>query len=320
MDVVTDLGAFRRPSRGSVVTIGAYDGVHLGHQALFRRVLAMARERHCDSTIVTFDRHPATVVRPQSAPLLLTDTEQKLELLAATGVDRTVVIPFDEERSREQAEDFVTEVLVDGVGARAVVVGSDFRFGHGGRGNVELMRRMGSEHGFEVVGIELVPGDGDAGAVPVSSTRIRSLLAAGEVEAAAALLGRPHEVRGVVVHGDGRGRDLGFPTANIAVPAGILLPADGIYAGWYERPPAGATPGGVHPAAVSVGRRPTFYDELGTPVVEAYLLDFDEDLYGERAKVRFTTRLRGDQERFASVDELVAQMAKDVTAARAALA
>jgi len=226
--------------------------------------------------------------------------------------------PFDESRSRESAEDFVEEVLVGCLRARLVVVGQDFHFGYGRRGNVALLSRMGEERGFDVVGLGLVDETGDWSHGPgeaVSSTRIRSLLIEGRVAEAAGLLGRPHEVRGEVRRGDGRGgAELGFPTANIAVPQEILLPADGIYAGHFERPD-----GSVHAAAISLGRRPTFYEHADSSLLEAYLLDFSGDLYGERAKVRFVTRLRGE-ERFDSPEALAAQMAKDVEATRAALA
>ena len=312
MEVITDLAACPADERGAVVTIGAYDGVHLGHRALIGRVVAMAGELGAAAAVVTFDRHPATVVRPASAPKLLTDLDQKLELLAATGLDRAVVLRFDEERSRESAEEFVEEVLVGCLRARAVVVGHDFHFGHRRRGNVPLLQEMGAELGFDVLGISLVADQ--AGQEPVSSTRIRQLLAAGDVQAAARLLGRPHEVRGRVERGDARGRGLGFPTANVAVPPAILLPAEGIYAGWYER-----QGGEVHPAAISLGRRPTFHHHDGVTVLEAHLLDFDGDLYEERAKVRFVRRLR-DDERFDSADGLTAQMARDVEATRLALA
>ena len=313
MEVVNYLAdCRRRAGRATVVTIGAYDGVHVGHQALISRVRAMAGELGLASAVVTFDRHPATVVRPHSAPRLLTDLEQKLELLAATGADTCVVVPFDEERSRESAEDFVREILVGCLEARAVVVGHDFHFGHRRRGDVALLQRMGAELGFDVLGISLV-AEGPGGE-PVSSTRIRDLIGAGEVERAAALLGRHHEVRGTVERGDARGQSLGYPTANVSVPPEVLLPADGIYAGWYVR--AG---GGVHAAALSLGRRPTFYEDADTSVLEAHLLDFDGDLYGERARVRFVARLRGE-ERFDSGAALVAQMARDVEAARMALA
>jgi riboflavin kinase/FMN adenylyltransferase len=311
MEVITDLAACPAPERGCVVTIGAYDGVHLGHRSLIGRVKTMAAELGYQTAVVTFDRHPATVVRPESAPKLLTDLDQKLELLADLGVDYTLVLHFDEERSKEPAEDFVSTILVGCLRARAVVVGHDFKFGHGRRGNVEMLQRMGGQYDFEVLGINLVHDDGDR--APVSSTRIRTLLAEGQVAEAAKLLGRPHEVRGVVMHGDARGRELGFPTANVAVPGDILLPADGIYAGWYERPD-----GSVHATAISLGHRPTFYEQAGASLLEAYLLDFDGDLYDEPARVRFVRRLRGEV-RFESVDALVTQIRQDVTDTRAAL-
>ena len=313
MEVITDPASAPPLPDGTVVTIGAYDGVHTGHRALIEEVRRLADTRGCATAVVTFDRHPAMVVRPDSAPKLLTDLEQKLELLAETGVDHTLVIHFDAERARESAEDFVEEVLVGVLHARAVVVGHDFHFGHGRRGNVELLTTLGREHGFDVLGLKLF--DDEQGTAPVSSTRIRQLLLAGDVAGAAELLGRDHEVRGVVQHGDGRGGpELGYPTANVGVPDDILLPGDGIYAGWYERPN-----GEVHAAAISLGRRPTFYEDADESLLEAYLLDFTGDLYGEPAKVRFVSRLRGEQ-RFDSVDALITQMGKDVDATRQALA
>jgi riboflavin kinase/FMN adenylyltransferase len=312
MEVLRDMAACPVPVAGSAVTIGAFDGVHLGHRAVIEEVRRRASILGCPTAVVTFDRHPAAVVRPESAPKLLTDTDQKLERLAVAGVDYTLVLHFDEDRSHESAEDFVNEVLVGCLRARLVVVGEDFHFGRNRGGNVELLRRMGPSLGFEVEGLTLIPIPGFEG--PVSSTAVRRSLEAGDVVTANRLLGRPHEVRGVVEQGDGRGgKVLGFPTANVAVPAEIQLPADGIYAGWYARPD-----GSTHAAAISIGRRPTFYPEGGPLMLEAYLLDFDGDLYGERAVVRFVSRLRGE-ERFESADALVAQMNKDVEAARAAL-
>jgi riboflavin kinase/FMN adenylyltransferase len=300
---------------GAVVTIGAYDGVHLGHQAVLRLVRELADARGFEAALVTFDRHPAEVVRPESAPRLLTTLEQRLELLDATGdLDLCWVLTFDEARSKEAAEDFVREVLVDGIGARLVVVGADFHFGHRRGGNVPLLERMGAELGFEVLGLGLVAVEGEASGAPYSSTRIRELLAKGDVAEAARLLGRPHEVRGVVERGDQRGAEhLGFPTANLTVPERICLPADGVYAGTFvvedevERP-----------AAISVGTRPTFYED-GDVLVEAYVLDFDGDLYGQRVKVRFREWVRG-QERFDSTEALVEQMHADVEATRRILA
>jgi riboflavin kinase/FMN adenylyltransferase len=224
------------------------------------------------------------------------------------------VLTFDEARSKEAAEDFVREVLVDGIGARLVVVGADFHFGHRRGGNVPLLERMGAELGFEVLGLGLVAVEGEASGAPYSSTRIRELLAKGDVAEAARLLGRPHEVRGVVERGDQRGAEhLGFPTANLTVPERICLPADGVYAGTFV-----AEDEVERPAAISVGTRPTFYED-GDVLVEAYVLDFDGDLYGQRVKVRFREWVRG-QERFDSTEALVEQMHADVEATRRILA
>lgn len=300
------------PASGTAVTIGAYDGVHRGHRQLIAELRRRGDERGLASAVVTFDRHPATVVRPQSAPALLTDLDQKLELLAATGVDRTLVVPFDRQRADESAEEFVVEVLVRALGARLVVVGENFHFGHARKGNVPLLRDLGTVHGFDVLGWRLVA---DAGGEPVSSTRIRALLARGDVAGAADLLGRPHQVRGTVERGDGRGGpELGMPTANVSLAPDTALPAHGIYAGWHER--AG---GARHPAAISLGRRPQFYGRTGQLLLESHLLDFSGDLYGETARVSFVARLRSEQT-FASVPELVTQMRRDAEAARRVLA
>ena len=298
-------------SDGSVVTIGAYDGVHLGHRKVLQLVRDLADARGLDAALVTFDKHPAQVVRPDSAPPLLTSLEQKLELLTEVELlDVVCVLRFDEDRSHETAEEFVREVLVGLLRARLVVVGADFHFGHKRGGNVALLEQMGTDLGFEVIGLGLVAPDDEADREPYSSTRVRGALANGDVAAAAILLGRPHEVRGTVMRGDQRGRELGFPTANVAVPDEICLPADGIYAGEYR------TPDGVwHPAAISLGRRPTFYADADSSLLEAFLLDFEGDLYDQPASVRFLERLRGEQ-RFESVDDLVEQMGKDVEATR----
>jgi riboflavin kinase/FMN adenylyltransferase len=317
MDVVTDLAAYTPPPGGSVVTIGAYDGVHLGHQAVLRLVHDLAIARGHAAVCCTFDRHPAEVVRPGSAPKLLCSLEQKLELLDETDfLDTTFVLTFDESRSHEPAEEFVSEVLVKGLGASLVVVGADFHFGHRRHGTVKLLEQMGAELGFEVLGLGLVPVDGDTTGQPYSSTRVRELLALGDVAGAARLLGRPprpHEVRGTVETGDQRGRELGFPTANVAVPARICLPADGIYAGRF------VDEAGVERAcAISLGRRPTFYEAADASLLEAYVLDFDGDLYDQQVKVRFVDHIRPEL-RFDSVDELVEQMGRDVEAARSVL-
>jgi len=299
-----------RPGEGSAVTIGVFDGVHLGHQLLIGEARRLAAELGARSTVVTFDRHPAAVVRPASAPRLLTDLDQRLDLLEATGIECTQIIDFDEVRAKEPAEDFVNEVLVGCLGARAVIVGADFHFGHNRRGDVDLLRRMGAEHGFEVDGIALM-ASATAGAQPVSSTAIREALAAGDLHAANRMLGRAHEMRGVVHHGDKRARELGMATANVGVPDYLQLPADGVYAGSYQRP-SGAT----HHCVISVGRRPTFYDESGERLVEAHLFDFDGDLYGEAARVRFVDVVRLGQIRFSSTEALAEQMARDGRDAR----
>ena len=312
MHIVTSLDACPDPPDGTVVTIGAFDGVHLGHQALLRLVRERAAERGLPTALVTFDRHPAQVVRPESAPKLLTSLAQKLELLEATGlVDHAVVLTFDETRRRESAEDFVSEVLEGCLRARLVVVGADFHFGKNRRGNVALLERVGAELGFDVVGLELVrAGDDVLGAITYSSTLVRQRLAAGDVRGAAEILGRVHEVRGTVVEGDRRGRELGFPTANVAVPEEICLPAAGIYAGTFR-----GTDGVERPAAISLGHRPTFYTDQAYLLLEAYLLDFSGDLYGQAASVGFVERIRAEQ-RFDSVEALVAAMQRDVEAAR----
>lgn len=315
MEVLRDIEAYRHDGAGSAVTIGAYDGVHLGHRALIAEVRRRAAAAGLESAVVTFDRHPASVVRPESAPRLLTDLDQKLELLASTGIDRTLVLTFDEARSHEPAEDFVQEVLVGCLGAKVVIVGEDFHFGYQRKGNVELLRTMGADLGFEVEGMTLVDASGNPGnGTRVSSTAIRHALGAGDLDTASALLGRPHEVRGIVSHGDKRGRELGFATANVSVPGDILLPADGIYAGWLER-----ADGSIWPAALSLGRRPTFYVEAHASLLEAHLLDFDGDLYDEHVRVRFVERLRGEV-RFESVEALVAQIELDCEQARKILA
>jgi riboflavin kinase/FMN adenylyltransferase len=298
-------------SRGAVVTIGVYDGVHLGHHAVLRLVRELADARRLAAVCVTFDRHPAEVVRPESAPCLLTTPDRKLELLDATGyLDLAFVLHFDEARSREPADEFVREVLVGAAHARLVVVGADFHFGKGRGGDVALLQQMGAELGFEVLGVGL---EAAPGGTIYSSTRIRELLAEGDVAGAAALLGRPHGARGTVVEGDRRGRELGYPTANVAVPGRACLPADGIYAGTF----VGAD-GVERMSAISLGRRPTFYESADASLLEAYVLDFDGDLYGQDVRVRFMSRLRGEV-KFDSVDALVAQIGRDVADTRRAL-
>lgn len=310
------------PEQRSVVTIGAYDGLHLGHRTVIDHVRRLASDSGSRSVIVTFDRHPASLVRPESAPRLLTDQTQKIELLADTGVDAVALIRFDADQAAESPEDFVRRVLVNSLGVRAVVVGEDFHFGRGRAGNVELLRRLGTEHDFEVVPHELVTG-GTTATTVISSTAIRRSIAGGDVEQAATWLGRPYELRGVVADGDKRGRTIGFPTANVEVPVAMCVPGDGVYAAWYVRD-SGPRAGAVYPAAVNIGRRPTFYDDQPVSLVEAHIIDngpIDHqplDLYGESARLRFVARLRGEQ-KFEGIDALKKQLDVDIELARRAL-
>lgn len=313
MRVLSDLSVPPWPGERSVVTIGAYDGVHLGHQAVIAEVRRLAADLGARSAVITFDRHPASVVRPESAPRLLTSLDQKLELLDATGVDATVLVHFDAAQSREAPMDFARRVLVECLAARGVVVGNDFHFGRGRQGNVGTLRDLGAATGFEVFPMTLVPRT-DGPDEPISSTAIRRAMAGGEVELAAALLGRPFEARGIVVEGDQRGRLLGFPTANVEVPSQICLPADGVYAGWYLRPD-----GSRHACALNLGRRPTFYEHADHSLLEAHLLDFNGDLYREAARVQFTHFLRSER-KFDGIDALKAQLAHDIEHARSVLA
>lgn len=308
---VIDLSAMNADASPRAVSIGFFDGVHLGHRAVLRLLRNLADARGIESTLVTFDRHPAEIVRPQLVPKLLTTFEHKLELIEQTGlVDSVAVIHFDEASAAQSAQSFIADTLVAQLAAKVVVVGATFHFGAARAGNVALLDSMGATLGFEVVGLGMVAPGSDPEHPRYSSTRIRTQIAEGDVEAAAVELGRPHEVRGIVEHGDARGRTLGFPTANIGVHASLALPADGIYAVWVIR-----ADGTRHPAAASLGRRPTFYDESGQRLLEAHLLGQDVDLYGENLAVRFVRRLR-DQITFESVDDLAAQIAADAEIAK----
>ena len=297
---------------GHALTIGFYDGVHLGHQAVIQTTQRVAAELGVKSGVVTFDPHPASILRPESAPALITDLEQKLDLLDACGVDTTLVVPFDVHRSQETAEEFVESTVVGLLRARAVVVGADFHFGKDRTGNVDLLAKLGEEHSFRVEGIQLLHRATN-GTESVSSTAIRRALAAGEVEAAAAMLGRNHEIRGPVTEGDERGRTIGFPTANVAVTKDMALPADAVYAAWYVRPN-----GDRWPAAVNIGKRPTFYQNAEHSLLEAHLIGFSGDLYGEAARVQLVSKLRSEQ-RFDGIDALKAQLQHDIAQASAVL-
>jgi riboflavin kinase / FMN adenylyltransferase len=298
-----------------VVTIGVFDGVHRGHQSIIRDVVKLAAERGVPSALITFVPHPSEVVRPGTHPPVLTSIVRRAELVEELGVDVFCALPFTLAFSRMPPDEFVHFALVDRLHASAVVVGANFRFGHKAAGDVALLERLGRTFGFTGHGIPLTQ-DGDT---TLSATYVRSCVQAGDMVTAADVLGRPHRVDGVVERGDQRGRELGFPTANLRADEWAAVPADGIYAGrvvrldeWgrtRDEPPLGI-------AAISVGTNPTF--EVRQRRVEAYVLDFDDDLYGATLGVEFVRRLRG-MERFDSVDALIAQMHEDVTQTRAVM-
>ena len=305
MRILHDLVDRLDADEATAVSIGVFDGVHVGHEHVLHELQREASARGVHSAVVTFDTHPALVLRPENAPKLLTTLDQKLELLDRNGVDVVYVVHFDESRSNTEPADFVRQVFVEALNARVVVVGEDFHFGHGRAGNVDRLRDYGEAMGFEVRGLELIRHRSEA-PEPITSTAIRRALAGGDVATAAEMLGRPYEVRGVVQRGDRRGHTVGFPTANIPVSKQMAWPSDAVYAGWYTRPN-----GDRHACAINIGRRPTFYEHAEQSLLEAHLLDFDGDLYGEEARVSFVEFLRSEH-RFASIDALAAELKRNV--------
>jgi len=292
---------------GAAITVGTFDGVHLGHRELIAHAIGAARSLSGTSVLVTWDRHPLQTLRPGAEPKVLTTPERKAELIEATGIDTLVVLPFDEAFSKWSPERFVTDVLVR-LGARSVVVGEGWRFGHKAAGTNELLQKMGAEHGFQADALALAEVDG----MPVSSTRVRRAIAEGDMITARTLLTRPFDVDGTVLRGDRRGTDLGFPTANLRLDRSIAHPPRGVYAG------RAVTEGDIaYTAAINVGVNPQFGGDPDTTPwrVEAYLLDYGGDLYDRRLRVELHERLR-DELKFESVDALVEQMAKDVDRTR----
>jgi riboflavin kinase/FMN adenylyltransferase len=299
-----------------VVTIGVFDGVHRGHAAIIGRAVDAARAVDLRSVVLTFVPHPSEVVRPGSHPPILTTVVRRAELVEELGVDVFCSLPFTREFSQLTPAEFAHEALVAKLHAAAVVVGANFRFGHKAAGDVAALTEFGRTFGFTTDGIALLSDD----STPLSATYVRSCVQAGDMAAAAAALGRPHRVDGIVERGDERGRALGFPTANLRTDAYAAVPADGVYAGWARRLDEwGRTmPGApLGMAAISVGTNPTF--EVRQRRIEAFVLDFDGDLYGDGLGVEFVHRLRG-MERFASVDALIEQMDDDVKQTRSLLA
>ncbi len=289
----------------SAVTFGKFDGVHLGHRGVIDQLIGLARQHSLDATVLTFDRNPLSLLAPEKCPESVISTRQKRELLAGAGVDATVEIPFDRAFSLLTAEQFVDTVLSRALHAKLVLVGPETRFGAGGAGTFDTLVELGGQRGIEVVSRGLVSTDD---AEPVSSTRIRRLLTVGDVAGATRLLGRAHSVRAEVVHGQRRGRELGYPTANLSPELEGFIPADGVYAGYLT------WNGRRMPAAISVGDNPTF---IGVPArqVEAYVIDEDLDLYDEIVEVTFVERLRG-QLKFDALEPLIEQMARDTQRAR----
>jgi riboflavin kinase/FMN adenylyltransferase len=306
MDVFPGHLELSRPLRQPAVAIGNFDGVHLGHQRLLAAARAAAG-KDGESAVLTFEPHPVRVLAPKLAPPLLVTPARKLELIAAQGIDVTVVEPFTPELAASSPEWFVEELLVRGLGARHVVVGYDFTYGQKRGGNVDSLRAAGARHGFDVEVVQAVTVDG----LVASSTKVREFVLEGNVAGARMLLGRPFDVDGKVVRGAGRGRTIGVPTANVVVD-GELLPKPGVYAA-RVRPDGGER---WYDAAVNLGTNPTFVTG-GALSLEAHLLDFDADLYDRRLRVGFVARLR-DERRFTAIDELVAQIRRDIDAVREA--
>ncbi|SFL07009.1 bifunctional riboflavin kinase/FAD synthetase [Streptomyces pini] len=292
----------------SVVTIGSYDGVHRGHQLIIGRAVDRARELGVPAVVVTFDPHPSEVVRPGSHPPLLAPHHRRAELMAGLGVDAVLVLPFTEEFSKLSPADFVVKVLVDRLHARTVVEGPNFRFGHRAAGTVETLAELGRTYDYDVMVVDLFERGEAGGGEPFSSTLTRRLVAEGDVMGAAEVLGRPHRVEGVVVRGAQRGREMGYPTANVETLPHTAIPADGVYAGWL------VVEDESMPAAISVGTNPQFEGTERT--VEAYAIDrVDLDLYGLHVAVDFLAYIRG-QERFDTLEGLLERMAEDVRVAK----
>lgn len=300
---LTGLPADVKPS---VATVGVFDGVHRGHQMLIKKVVDEAHARGAKAVVVTFDRHPLELLSPKDAPELITTLRQRAEVFEEIGVDVLLVLRFDDKFRQFPAEHFIERVLVDALGAVHLVVGANFRFGHGGTGSVEMLGSMGEELGFTVEVFSLL--EEKAGPEAVSSSLIRRQLHDGEVERVAEELGRPFRLEGHVVKGAGRGRKLGIPTANLDLPPKVILPKIGVYAGWL------VVDGERIPAVINVGYNPTFEDRE-RPIVEVHALDWEGDLYGKVIGVEFTHHLR-DELKFESGDAMMVEIRKDIERAR----
>ncbi len=295
------------PARRSLA-IGTFDGVHLGHRGVIEAAICTAETRGLRSAVITFHPHPIAVIRPELAPPELATLARRIELASEIAPDEVIVVPFTEALSHLDADRFARDVLSRQLGAEAVTVGLNFRYGHRATGTTERLAASGAELGFDVTVMPLLAIDGE----PVSSSRIRELIGGGDVAGAERLLGRPPWLDGEVVHGDKRGREIGFPTANVMSAPRSVIPGRGIYAGRAHLPE------GSYVAAISVGYNPTFTDDRAALRVEAHLLDFDADVYGAPIQLEFVHRLR-DEARFDGVEALVEQLARDVEQTRSLL-
>ncbi len=314
MEVLYDRQGPIADVQATIMTIGTYDGIHHGHRKIVSEVVRRARQCRYASVVVSFDRHPLSVLRPEMAPLRLTSLDQKIELIESLGVDYLYLLTFDQERVSQSARDFVYDVVIDGVKAKEVFVGSNFHFGHKRQGDVEFLSEIGREEGFAVFGVGLsmvsevlknTPPDADQ---PITSTLIRRMITSADLSSASALLHRYHSLRGVVVGGDQRGfGELGYPTANLDIPSQLAVPLDGVYAGTLR--PLNSSR--RYLAAISIGTRPTFYPSGGPRLIESFVLDFNGDLYGQEVEVGFVEYLR-PQIAYESIEELIAQIGKDV--------
>ena len=306
MLLITDLKQIKETFKNSIITLGNFDGLHLGHQELIRMVTTRAKETGAAGMVVTFRPHPLKILAPEKCPPLISIYEEKIEFFEKLGIDILVKIPFTREFSLMPPHDFVKNILCDLLGAKEIFVGYNYRFGKGREGNIQKLREFGKEFGFTVREIEQISLNGEV----LSSTRIRQLLIEGEVEYASRLLGRPYAITGVVVKGDGRGKLLGFPTANIASKH-MIVPSDGVYAvRIFARDK-------YYDGVVNIGMRPTFNKYETT--IEVHIFNFNEDLYGEEISLFFIKRIR-DEKKFANVEELISQIRKDIKIARSALA
>ncbi len=306
MILITDLGHIEKKFDRSVITLGNFDGVHLGHQELVRMVIRRAKETGAASMVVTFRPHPLKILAPEKCPPLISIYEEKIKLFERLGIDVLVKIPFTVEFSAMTPEDFVKNILCDTLGAREIFVGCNYRFGRARKGDVQTLRRLGEQYGFTVREVEQVSLGGEV----ISSTKIRALLSEGEVEHAARLLGRNYAITGIVIKGDGRGKGLGFPTANIA-PKHAIIPSDGVYAvrlSVRDR---------LYDGIANIGMRPTFNKKV--LAIEVHVFDFNEDIYGEDISLYFIRKIR-EEKKFKNVEALVGQIRSDIEIAKDILA